>query len=63
MEKLWAHLSAYEEYLSKLWNSLWTTVNHYNNASKKFNQIEKDIFKITDIDVDKNNVLLIDKPE
>jgi DNA recombination protein RmuC len=44
---LWRHLSAYEEYFSKLWNTLNTCTNHYDNASKEFKKIDKDIFKIT----------------
>jgi hypothetical protein len=31
-----------------MWNSLSTTVNHYNNASKRYGIIDKDIIKITD---------------
>lgn len=42
------YLDEYELLFEKLWNSLWTTVNHYNNSYKKFNQIEKNILKITD---------------
>ena len=42
------YLDEYEILFEKLWNSLWTTVNHYNNSYKKFNQIEKNILKITD---------------
>ena len=42
------YLDEYETLFEKLWNSLWTTVNHYNNSYKKFNQIEKNILKITD---------------
>lgn len=41
------HLSVYEEYFSKLWNTLNTCTNHYDNASKEFKKIDKDIFKIT----------------
>ncbi len=41
------HLWAYEEYFYKLWNSLNTSMNHYNNAWKEFKKIDKDIFKIT----------------
>jgi len=62
--KLWNHLSAYEEYLEKLWNSLWVSVNHYNNAYKKFNQVEKDIIKITwETNNKEIKTLQIDKPE
>ena len=64
VEKLWNHLSAYEEYLSKLWNSLWTSVNHYNNLYKKFNLIEKDIIKITwETNNEELSIVQLDKPE
>lgn len=63
VEKLWKHLSAYEEYLEKLWNSLWTSVNHYNNAYKKFNLVEKDVLKITwNENSWKLNTIQLDKP-
>lgn len=64
VEKLWKHLSAYEEYLAKLWWSLWTSVNHYNNAYKKFNMIEKDVINITNkTENKKQNLIKLDKPE
>lgn len=47
VEKLGKHLWAYEEYLEKLWKSLWVSVSHYNEAYKKFNLLEKDVVKIT----------------
>lgn len=62
--KLSTHLSAYEEYLEKLWNSLWTTVNHYNSAYKKFNLVEKDIIKITwETNNEQLTTIQLDKPE
>ncbi len=45
--KLQKDLETYEELFTKVWNSLWTTVNHYNKAYKKLTHIDKDIFKIT----------------
>ncbi len=64
VEKLWKHLLAYEEYLSKLWWSLSTTVNHYNTAYKKFGLIEKDVLKITGENwVERGNIMQINKPE
>jgi DNA recombination protein RmuC len=64
VEKLGKHLSAYEEYLEKLWNTLWTTVNHYNTAYKKFNLIEKDVVKITGkIWYEEQNIIQLNKPE
>jgi len=41
------HLNSYEQYLLKLWNTLNTSVNHYNSAETEFKKINKDIFKIT----------------
>jgi len=46
--KLQKDLSNYEDLFAKLWNSLGTTVNHYNSASKRLNIIDKDVVKITD---------------
>jgi DNA recombination protein RmuC len=64
VEKLGKHLSAYEEYLSKLWTTLWTTVSHYNTAYKKFNLIEKDVIKITgETNNEEQNIIQLDKPE
>ena len=42
------HLSAYEQYLLKLGNSLSTTVNHYNAAHKELGKVDKDVVKISD---------------
>jgi DNA recombination protein RmuC len=42
------HLNAYEEYLNKVGKSLSTTVNHYNDSSKEFKKIDKDILQITE---------------
>jgi len=63
VEKLGRHIWAYEEYLEKLWKSLWVSVNHYNEAYKKFNMIEKDVIKITGNSEEEMKVLQIDKPE
>ncbi len=62
--KLQKDLWNYEELFSKLWNSLGTTVNHYNNASKRLNIIDKDIVKITDGQAGGNHEMLsLEKPE
>ncbi len=64
VSKLSSHLSAYEEYLEKLWNSLWVSVNHYNAAYKKFNLVEKDVIKITgETNNEKLTSIELDKPE
>ena len=62
VEKLSKHLDAYEEYLQKLWNSLGTTIWHYNNAYKKFNMVEKDVMKITE-DEKEQDLIELNKPE
>ncbi|MDR2082820.1 MAG: DNA recombination protein RmuC [Candidatus Ancillula trichonymphae] len=45
--KLERHITKYEEHLNKLGKSLGTTVNHYNEASKNFEFLDRDIVKIT----------------
>lgn len=47
VDLLGKHLKAYEEFMNKLGNSLSTSVNHYNRASKEIGKIDKDITKIT----------------
>jgi DNA recombination protein RmuC len=47
VQKLGRHLSAYNEVFTKMGNTLGTTVNHFNNASKELNKIDKDVTKIT----------------
>lgn len=46
------HLKSYEAYLSKVGNNLDATVSQYNLAYKEFNKIDKDIFKITEGEVE-----------
>lgn len=46
VDMLGKHLKAYEEFMIKLGNSLGTSVNHYNRASKEIGKIDKDITKI-----------------
>ncbi len=41
------HLKKYEEYHQKLGASLGTTVSHFNNSSKEFKKIDKDVVRIT----------------
>lgn len=48
IEKLSSHLKAYKIYHDKLGNTLGTAVNHYNNSSKEFKKIDKDILKISE---------------
>lgn len=56
------HIGSYEEYLSKVGNSLTTTVNHYNNAYKEFKKIDKDVVRISD-QGGSVNPLVIEKPQ
>lgn len=45
--ELQKHLKNYEEYHSKLGNTIGTVVNHYNSSRNEFKKIDKDIFRIT----------------
>ncbi len=64
IEDLGRHLNSYEAFVEKMGNSLGTTVNMYNSASKEFKKIDKDIFKITDgAEGGKVEPFLIDKPQ
>lgn len=56
------HIARYDEYMKKLGNALGTTVNHYNNASKEFVKIDKDVIKIAGKEASIEQ-LLIDKPK
>ncbi|MFT5280712.1 MAG: DNA recombination protein RmuC [Flavobacteriaceae bacterium] len=44
--ELGRHISAYESFHSKVGNTLSTTVNHYNSASKELKKIDKDVTRI-----------------
>lgn len=60
--KLGQHIAKFEEYMTKLGNSLGTTVGHYNNAHKELSKVDKDIIKIADSD-SSVEPLLIDRPQ
>ncbi|MFZ2620976.1 MAG: DNA recombination protein RmuC [Minisyncoccia bacterium] len=62
VSNLMTHLKSYEEYHNKLGSSLSTVVNHYNNGSKEFKKIDKDMIRITGESNGFESVL-IDKPE
>lgn len=61
VEKLGRHLKAYEDYHSKLGNSLGTVINHYNASNKELRKIDKDVYKIAGEAVEIEE-LLLDKP-
>ena len=44
--QLGAHIGKYQEYMTKIGNSLGTTVNHFNTAHKELGKIDKDVVKI-----------------
>ena len=62
VNKLSAHIKAYEDYMMKLGNSLGTTVNHYNSAHKELGKIDKDVLKVTGTSIDLGDVLVLEKP-
>jgi len=62
VENLQKHLRSYQEYQEKLGSALSTTVSHFNNSSKEFKKIDKDVVKITGIDSDLE-ILELAKPE
>lgn len=61
VEKLSRHLSAYNQYFEKVGNSLGTTVNHFNLASKELGKIDKDVVKISGESIN-HEQLVLDKP-
>jgi DNA recombination protein RmuC len=60
--ELGVHLKRYEEYHGKLGNSLEAVVNRYNDSSKEFKKVDKDVMRITGSAVGIESVL-IEKPE
>ena len=62
VQKLGRHLSAYHEVFEKMGNTLGTTVNHYNRASKELAKVDKDVTKITGESPELETALL-DKPQ
>ncbi len=62
VEGLQKHLKTFEEYQSKLGNSLATTVNHFNSSNKEFKKIDKDVVRITGVESD-IELLEVAKPE
>ncbi len=62
VESLQKHLLSYNTYLQKLGSNLSATVNAYNQTSKEFNKIDKDIVKLTESEKT-IEPLQIEKPE
>ena len=60
VDKLSNHLNAYKDYHDRLGNTLGTVVNHYNNSSKEFKKIDKDVIKISSgnsrLNIDTNEI-------
>lgn len=48
IQQLSRHVKSYEEYMTKLGNSLSTTVNHYNRSFRELKKIDKDVARITE---------------
>ena len=61
VEELGKHLKTYEEYYTKLGNTLTTTVNHYNAGYKELGKVDKDVLRITGSKAGLET-LTIDKP-
>ncbi len=47
VEDLGKHLKSYDEYHTKLGNSLSTVINHYNASNKELKKIDKDVLRIS----------------
>ena len=61
VEDLQKHLRSYDEYHTKLGNSLSTTVSHFNSSRKEFGKIDKDVMRITGVSAELEP-LILDKP-
>jgi len=59
--KLGRHITTFDTFMSKIGNSLSTTVNHYNNAHKELAKIDTDVTKIAGSNKSVEP-LLIDRP-
>jgi len=62
VEKLGKHISSYDDFMKKLGISLGTTVSHFNNASKEFKKIDKDVIRIAGGE-SKIETLVLEKPK
>src|SRR3990167_11165331 len=62
VDDLGKHLKSFEEYHGKLGNSLSTAVSHFNNSSKEFKKLDKDVIRITGNAIG-IETLALEKPE
>ncbi len=62
VSEIGTHLKKYEEYHNKMGTSLGTVVSHFNNSSKEFKKIDKDVVRITG-ESNGFEPTLIDKPD
>jgi DNA recombination protein RmuC len=62
VDELGKHLKTYEEYHTKLGNSLSTTINHFNASNKELRKVDKDVMRITGDAID-IELLQIEKPD
>ncbi len=62
VENLQKHLKTYEEFHSKMGNSLKTVVGQYNDSSKEFKKIDKDMVRINGVSIELG-IEAVDKPE
>ena len=62
VEELGRHLMSYEDFMNKIGKNLGVTVGAYNNASKEFKKIDKDVLRITGKGIDAD-AKLIEKPD
>ncbi|MEZ4195582.1 MAG: DNA recombination protein RmuC [Candidatus Paceibacterota bacterium] len=62
VEKLSRHLAAYNQFFEKVGNSLGTTVNHYNAASKELAKVDRDVVKISGESTG-HEIMTLDKPQ
>lgn len=56
------HLNNYSDYMDKLGKHLGTAVSSYNNATKEFGKIDKDVMKISGESVESEQ-LMLEKPD
>lgn len=61
--KLQKDLETYEELFQKVGRNLWTTVNSYNDAYKRYGIVDKDIVKITWWETSQIDILQLEKPD